>query len=84
MTSKTLFVRNLPYSTSDSQLEELFSRHGPLKACFTVKEKGLCTIIKNIYKKSMVIHDGTYEFIAGLFNTIEPQAPLIDVEGLDM
>lgn len=42
MTSKTLFVRNLPYSTSDLQLEELFSRHGPLKACFTVKEKGLC------------------------------------------
>ncbi len=41
--SKTLFVRNLPYSTSDTQLEELFSGHGQLKACFTVKEKGLCT-----------------------------------------
>lgn len=40
LSSKTLFVRNLPYSTTDAQLEQTFSRHGALKACFTVKGKG--------------------------------------------
>jgi len=38
--SKTLFVRNLPYSATDEQLEQLFSDIGPIKRCFVVKKKG--------------------------------------------
>ncbi|XP_065897360.1 RNA-binding protein 28-like [Dysidea avara] len=37
---KTLFVRGLDYSTTDTQLEEAFSDYGPIKTCFTVKDKG--------------------------------------------
>lgn len=44
-TSKTLFVRNLPYSLSDSQLEEVFTCYGPLKKCFTVKDQGMSGFI---------------------------------------
>ena len=43
--SKTLFVRNLPYSTTDEVLESVFSPYGELKRCFVVKEKG-----KKFYK----------------------------------
>lgn len=35
-----LFVQNIPYSTTDSELEEVFKAYGPLKACYTVKDKG--------------------------------------------
>ena len=35
-----LFVRNIPYSTTDCELEEAFKPYGPLRACYTVKEKG--------------------------------------------
>ena len=37
---KKLFVGNLPFSTSDQELEGVFSEYGELKAAFTVKEKG--------------------------------------------
>jgi RNA recognition motif-containing protein len=40
VSSKTLFVGGLPYSTSDAELEELFSDFGPVKTSFTVKEPG--------------------------------------------
>ena len=40
VSSKTLFVRNLPYSSRDADLEAAFSDYGSLKSCFTVKEKG--------------------------------------------
>ena len=41
VSDKTLFVRNLPYGTSDKELEAVFCEYGPLKSCFTVKEKGV-------------------------------------------
>jgi len=33
-----LFVRSLPFSTTDEQLEDVFSQIGPLQQCFVVKE----------------------------------------------
>ena len=42
---KTLFVRGLDYSTTDTQLEEAFSDYGPIKTCFTVKDKGQNNIV---------------------------------------
>ena len=37
---KTLFVRNIPYSTTNDKLQEIFSEFGPIKSCFVVKDKG--------------------------------------------
>ena len=45
---KTLFVRGLPYSTSDADLEESFSECGPVKTCFTIKETGVCLPVWSI------------------------------------
>ena len=41
---RTLFVRNLPYSTSDEQLSVVFGKYGSIKSCFTVKDKGALQI----------------------------------------
>ena len=38
---KTLFVRNLPYTTTDKELEDAFSEYGPIKRSFVVKDKGI-------------------------------------------
>ena len=38
--SKTLFIRNLPFTTNNDALEKVFSEIGPLKQCFVVKKKG--------------------------------------------
>ena len=37
---KTLFVRNLPYTATDKELEDVFSEYGPIKRSFVVKDKG--------------------------------------------
>ncbi|XP_078582455.1 RNA-binding protein 28-like isoform X3 [Branchiostoma floridae x Branchiostoma japonicum] len=39
--SRTLFVRNLPYTTTKDKLEEIFSEAGPIKECFVVREPGV-------------------------------------------
>ena len=39
--SKTLFVRNLPYSTVKETLEDVFSDYGPIKQCFIVTDRGI-------------------------------------------
>ncbi|KAL3901729.1 MAG: hypothetical protein SGCHY_000357, partial [Lobulomycetales sp.] len=36
----TLFVRNVPFSTTNEQLEEFFSDVGPIRSCFIVRENG--------------------------------------------
>ncbi|XP_003383450.1 PREDICTED: RNA-binding protein 28-like [Amphimedon queenslandica] len=38
--SSTLFVRNLPYSTTDEVLQTVFSPYGKLRRAFVVKNKG--------------------------------------------
>ena len=38
---KTVFVRNLPFTTTNKELEELFSDDAPVKQAFVVKDKGI-------------------------------------------
>ena len=38
---RTLFVRNLPYTTTDDRLTSAFAKYGAIKSCFTVKDKGM-------------------------------------------
>ncbi|XP_014664183.1 PREDICTED: RNA-binding protein 28-like [Priapulus caudatus] len=40
MSTKTLFIRNLPFSATNNELESTFSHIGPIKKCFVVKETG--------------------------------------------
>ncbi|XP_019634538.1 PREDICTED: RNA-binding protein 28-like [Branchiostoma belcheri] len=39
--SRTLFVRNLPFTATNGTLEEIFSDAGPIKECFVVREPGV-------------------------------------------
>ncbi|RIA89613.1 hypothetical protein C1645_771894 [Glomus cerebriforme] len=43
----TLFVRRIPYDATNSEFEEFFSRIGPLRSCFLVKDKPNDTLINN-------------------------------------
>ena len=38
--SRTLFVRNLPFSASNEKLTEAFEQVGPIKTAFVVVDKG--------------------------------------------
>ena len=40
ITTKTLFVRNLPFTTTNAKLETAFEDYGPIKSCFVVKDPG--------------------------------------------
>ena len=40
---KTVFIRRLPYDLTDKALEEAVTHIGPVKSCFTVKERGACS-----------------------------------------
>lgn len=40
VSQKVLFVRNLPFSTTDQDLENVFSEIGPIKRCFVIRDKG--------------------------------------------
>lgn len=42
---RSLFVRNLPYTTRDEQLAAVFEKFGPLKSCFTVKDAGKAYLV---------------------------------------
>ncbi|ESN91426.1 hypothetical protein HELRODRAFT_70332, partial [Helobdella robusta] len=36
---KTVFVQNLPFSTTTEKLRELFAKYGEMKQCFVVADK---------------------------------------------
>ena len=38
---KTVFIRRLPYDLTDEALEDTVSQIGPVKSCFTVKDRGM-------------------------------------------
>lgn len=38
--SRTLFVRNLPFTTTSNKLLSIFGDVGPIKQCFVVQDKG--------------------------------------------
>ncbi|XP_078364761.1 RNA-binding protein 28-like isoform X2 [Oculina patagonica] len=40
VSQKVLFVRNLPFTTTDQDLENLFSEVGPIKRSFVIRDKG--------------------------------------------
>ena len=56
VSQRVLFVRNLPFSTTDQDLEKLFSEIGPIKRCFVIRNKGkkLCEILHVAHKFSQV------------------------------
>ncbi len=39
LTKSTLFVRNLPFDATNTELETFFGTVGPIKACFVVTDK---------------------------------------------
>lgn len=41
LAKKVLFVKNIPYDTTDEEFEKAFSDVGPIRKCFLIREKGM-------------------------------------------
>lgn len=39
--TRTVFVRNLPYSADEKKLSEIFGEVGPVQRCYDIKDKGM-------------------------------------------
>lgn len=54
---RTIFVRNLPYNTTNKKLEDAFSEFGPIKQAFVVKDQGklLLSIFCNTGKSKSIV-----------------------------
>ena len=50
VSQKVLFVRNLPFSATDQDLENIFSEVGPIKRCFVIRDKGKKPVLGLIYR----------------------------------
>ena len=83
----TIFVRNLPFETSAQKLEEEFSKFGPVKKAFVVKDKGKTCVI--IIMLISLIFFTTYIYSFGvsslpIIDSLCFQIMQVDVEDLVM
>ena len=62
---RTLFVRNLPYSTTDDQLTSVFAEYGAVKTCFTVKNKG------TLFPCCPIFSDNLYTIFQALLTSVK-------------
>lgn len=47
-TKNTLFVRGIPFTATNEELETFFSEFGPLRSCFAVIDKEAAAVKKNV------------------------------------
>jgi len=50
VSQKVLFVRNLPFSATEQDLENIFSEIGPIKRCFVIRDKGKKPVLGYNYR----------------------------------